>query len=107
MDDPLFAQVKRKLCVSYDDDDTNARIESDIMPNAEQEIKSLLGINDDGFSFEVPGTENMLYVAYCYYDFNDCIDDFESNYASQIARCREKWMVKQYVEEQKASSPDV
>ena len=105
--DALIAQVKRKLRITYDDVDVNARIESDIIPNAEQEVKSLLGINDDTFSFAAPGTENMLYLAYCYYDWNDCVDDFESNYAAQIARCREKWMVRQYVEEQEATAADV
>lgn len=104
MDDRLFSQVKRKLRVTWSDESTDATIRDDIMPNAEQELRSLLGIDDDAFSFADPGAENMLFVAWCYYDWNDCVDDFESNYASQIARCREKWMVRQFAEEKEGAS---
>ena len=106
MSDDLLGKVKRKLCITYVDDDTDNKVK-DIMANAEQELVDLLGIDDARFSFEAPGTENMLYLAWCYYDWNNCIDDFEVNYASQIARCRQKWMVKQYAQEQKAAAPDL
>lgn len=100
----LLDQVKSKLHVTWDDEDSNARIESDIMPTAEQELRSLLGIHDDAFSFVDPGTEHLLYLNYCYYEWHDAADDFEEHYASKIARCREKWMVKQYAEEQEATA---
>ena len=41
----LNEQVRRKLRVTWeDDDDTNARIDNDIIPNAEQDLINLLGI---------------------------------------------------------------
>lgn len=101
----LMEQVRRKLRVTWkDDDDTNARIDSDIIPNAEQDLKNLLGIPaETRFDFAQPGMENILFLNHCWYQWEGALDDFEKNYAAQIARCREKWMVKQYVEEQEAA----
>ena len=98
--DGLFDAVKRKLRVTYDDAETDARIRDEIIPSAIRDLTDLLGIDDDSFDFAEPGTENMLFLAWCYYEWNNAIDDFEANYAGQIARCREKWMVRQYVEGQ-------
>ena len=100
----LKEQVRRKLRVTWSDEDTDDRIDLDIIPAAEQELTDLLGIHTKDFDFGKPGTENMLFLNLCWYMWEGAADDFEKFYASQIARCREKWMVKQYVEEQEASS---
>ncbi|MBQ9785057.1 MAG: hypothetical protein IJW29_06440 [Clostridia bacterium] len=106
MTDTLQKQVRRKLRVTWDNDtDTNARIDDDIIPNAEQDLMSLLGIPEDAkFDFATRGTENYLFLNHCWYQWEGVLDDFEKNYAAQIARCREKWMVKQYVAEQEVSA---
>lgn len=102
-EDPLFEQVKGKLCVTWDDARTDARIRNVIMPSAEQDLRDLLGIDDPEFSFADAGTENILFLAHCYYEWSNAADEFEEHYSSMIARCRRKWMVKQYVEGQKPS----
>lgn len=100
----LFDQVKLKLRVTWDDAATNERIQNVVIPTAEQDLRDLLGIDDITFSFSDPGVENVLFLAYCYYEWNDAGDDFEEHYASKIARCRQKWMVKQYAQEQADAS---
>ena len=97
----------RKLQVTWDDEDTEARI-GEIIANAEQDMRDLLGIPEpnDGvapFDFSKAGMENMLFLNRCWYEREGCLDDFEKNYAMQIGRCRSKWMVRQYAEEQESS----
>ena len=104
MTNELVDQVMRKCHITYSDADVSQRIEEEIMPTAERELRDLLGIHDESFSFAEPGTENLLFLAYCFYEWNDAAEDFENNYARLIGRCREKWMVRQYVEEQEAAT---
>lgn len=97
--------VKDKLHVTYSDLATDRRIESSIMPAAEGDLRSLLGIGEDrdGFTFETEGTvENELFLNHCWYAWNDASDDFEENYAAKIARCRMKWAGVDYAAQQEA-----
>lgn len=98
----LAERVRRKLRITYSDPDTDERVD-DIMEQADADLRGLLGIDDD-FSFEQPGTEQVLFLAYCFYEWNDALDDFGANYATKIAQCRDRWLVKQYVEEEQAAS---
>lgn len=100
----LKDQVRRKLRVTWSDAETDARIDTDIIPNAEQDMMSLLGIHEENYDFAEPGMENVLFLNHCWYQWEGALDEFEKNYAAQIGRCREKWMVKQHAEEQKASA---
>lgn len=99
----LAEQVRRKLRITYSDPDTDERVD-DIMEQADADLRGLLGIDDADFSFEQPGTEQVLFLAYCFYEWNDALDDFGANYATKIAQCRDRWLVKQYVEEEQAAS---
>ena len=47
----LAEQVRRKLRITYSDPDTDERVD-DIMEQADADLRGLLGIDDDGFSFE-------------------------------------------------------
>lgn len=98
----LLEQVKGKLRITWEDAATDARIQNVIMPSAEADLRDLLGIDVEGFDFGEPGQENILFLAHCYYEWNDALDEFEGNYGPQIARCRERWMVRQYAEESQA-----
>lgn len=99
----LTDSVRRKLRITYSDPDTDERI-NDIMGQADADVRGLLGIGDGDFSFEQAGPEQALYLAYCFYEWNDALDDFDANYAEKIAQCRDKWLVSQYVEEKQAAS---
>ncbi len=94
--------VMRKLRITYEDDVVDARVD-DIMAQADADLRRLIGIDDDSFSFEEPGTEQLLFLAFCFYEWNDAADDFGVNYAEKIAQTRQKWMVRRFVEEEEAA----
>jgi len=88
MENPvLFGQVCRKLNITWEDDDTTARIE-EIMESAIPDLKHRLGISDSQFDFSVAGDENTLFKNYCLYEWNHCLNEFFTNYAEMIAQVR-------------------
>jgi len=90
MDNPtLFGQVKRKLNITWEDEDTTARIE-EIIDSAIPDLKHKLGITDEDFDFSVAGTEHNLFLAYCLYEWNHALSEFDDNYSNNIAQCRAK-----------------
>lgn len=95
--DLLLEQVKRKLNVTWDDDDTNSRI-VEIIKNAIPSLKHKLGIFNKDFDFSAEGIENTLFINYCLYEWNHCSNEFDDNYANDIAQTRAIWAVK-YEEE--------
>lgn len=96
MSDRLIEQVKRKLNITWNDEDTNARLE-DIIAAAIPDLKHKLGIADPDFDFSVAGTENTLFLAYCLYEFNHSLNEFDDNYANMIAQTRAKYEVEAYL----------
>ena len=99
----LVDAVKRKLRITYEDADVNARVD-DIMAQADAALRRTLGIDDEAFTFETPGTEQFLYLAFCFYEWNDAGDDFGANYAEKIAQCRDKWLVKKFAENEEGTA---
>ena len=95
MADTLVAQVKRKLNITWDDDDTNARV-NDIINSAIPDLCHMLGIPDNSFDFSIPGPENELFLSYCLYEWNHCLNEFDVNYSRTIARVRAIYEVKHY-----------
>lgn len=94
----LVDKVRRKLRVIYRDDEVDGRI-AEIMEQANLDLRSMLGITDDSFDFDSAGAERALYLAYCFYEWNDALDDFEVNYSDKIAKCRDRWLAVEYVKE--------
>lgn len=94
----LVDKVRRKLRVIYRDDEVDERI-AEIMEQADLDLRSMLGITDSSFDFNGAGAERALYLAYCFYEWNDALDDFEVNYAEKIARCRDRWLAVEYAKE--------
>lgn len=93
MNEALFEQVKRKLNITWEDTDTNARIE-DIIASAIPDLKHKLGIAEPDFDFAQSGVANTLFLAYCFYEFNHAINEFDENYARLIAQERARNEVK-------------
>lgn len=91
----LFAQVKRKLNITWEDDDTTARIE-EIIASAIPDLKHKLGIVEEDFDFSQAGAENNLFKNYCLYEWNHSLPEFDDNYANMIAQCRAKHEVKNH-----------
>lgn len=91
----LTTQVKQKLNITWDDEDTNARVEH-IINTAIPDLTHRLGITDSNFDFSVPGAENALFLAYCLYEWNHSLNEFADNYARMIANVRAVHEVKNY-----------
>lgn len=87
MTETLLSQVKRKLNITWEDADTNARL-NDIIQSAIPALKHKLGIADPNFDFAEPGMENNLFKAYCFYEWNHCLNEFDDNYSNDIAQVR-------------------
>ena len=96
MTERLVAQVKRKLNITWNDEDTISRI-TDIIQSAVPTMKHKLGIADPDFDFSEYGDENTLFLAYCLYEFNHCTNEFDDNYSNLIAQVRAKQDVADYL----------
>lgn len=83
----LIDQVKRKLNITWVDEDTDGRV-ADIMSSAIPVLKHRLGITDTEYDFSQAGPENTLFLALCLYEWNHAANEFWSNYADDIANCR-------------------
>ena len=97
MTDKLIAQVKRKLNITWNDDDTNNRVQ-EIIQSAIPYMIHILGITDPEFDFSEYGVENTLFLAYCLYEWNHATNEFAVNYANIIAQTRAKYEVAYYQE---------
>lgn len=93
----LIEQVKRKLNITWNDEETDKRI-NDIIASAVLVLKHKLGIADADFDFSAPGLENLLFLAYCLYEWNHAAHEFDSNYANELAQCRAIREVSYHVE---------
>ena len=94
MDETLFQQVKRKLNITWTDDDTDNRV-LDIIKQATTVMLHKLGITDVAFDFSKSGIENVLFLAYCLYLYNHAENEFDTNYLSDILQARAIHEVKQ------------
>ena len=94
MSGALFDQVKRKLNITWSDEDTDARIE-DIVSSAEYAMRHKLGTPED-FDFSEVGQENMLFLSYCLYEWNHSANEFDMNYLNDILQLRQKHEVAAY-----------
>lgn len=95
MSERLIEQVKRKLNITWNDEDTNKRL-TDIISVAIPTLIHKLGIADPEFDFSAVGTENILFLAYCLYEYNHCVNEFDDNYKNEIAQVRAKHRVEYY-----------
>lgn len=103
MTDPILKwQVKRKLNITWEDASTDARVE-EIMDSAIPDLIFKLGITDEDFDFSASGMENTLFLAYCLYEWNHALDEFDLNYARTIAQVRAKHEVEQYLNDSEES----
>lgn len=82
--------VKRHLNITWSDSDTDKKV-IDVMLDAEAELNHILGAEIDYF---VPGMERRLYLNYCLYAWNDCLNEFEDAYRKEIIRIRHKHRIK-------------
>lgn len=104
MSEALTLKVKRKLNITWEDADTDARVD-DIMSSVNLWLIHKLGIADADFDFGVPSMECELFLACCLYEWNHIPrDEFEENYKHVIADTRAVHMVAHYRKEQEAAA---
>lgn len=99
----LLNQVKRKLNITWEDDETTTRL-NEIIGSAIPDLIHRLGITDPEFDFSLPGTEHTLFLAYCLYEWNHALNEFDENYSRMIATTRAKYEVKHYLDSEESSN---
>ena len=92
----LYHQVKRKLNITWEDEETTERI-GEIIASAIPDLMHKLGIVDADFDFSLPGIENVLFLNYCLYEWNHAMAEFDLNYERLIAQARAKNDVAYYI----------
>lgn len=96
----LTQQVRRKLNITWNDPETDARV-AQIIDSAIPYLIHKLGITAAEFDFSAPGTENTLFLACCLYDWNHASrDEFEENYHGTIGDVQRQNEVKYYLEQE-------
>ena len=93
----LFIQVKRKLNITWEDKETDERVE-EIIASAIPDLIHRLGISDPNFDFSKAGDEHTLFLNRCWYEWNHVLNEFYENYARMIATVQKKHEVKNYLE---------
>ena len=103
MIEKLLIQVKDKLNITWEDEDTDRRVKK-IIASAIPDLLHRLGITDKDFDFSKDGAENTIFLAYCLYEWNHALNEFEDNYSKMIAQVRAKNEVARYLESEESES---
>lgn len=95
----LLEEVKRKCYITDNSDLTNSRLKN-IVKTALVKVKRMIGVSTT-FDFEEEGNEEelALFLNYCWYDWNDVSNEFNTNYLEDIHSLHSKHEVEQYEEE--------
>ena len=83
----VMAAIKRKLNVTWDDEDTNERLQ-DVVETVSPRLASLVGYPSDHEFTSADGSAWALFLNACLYEFSDAWDDFAGNYAGEILSIR-------------------
>lgn len=87
----LLKELKIKVNVTWEDEDTELRLNS-IIENAKATLDYKLGAEID---YSIPGIEKSLFLNYCMYAYNNCLNEFDKNYLSEIYQIRIKYEIQQ------------
>ena len=83
----INASVRRKLNVTWSDNDTDARI-ADVITKSEATMRRLCDCPADPTTWD--DEDIGLLQDACLYEFSNAMDDFRTNYADAIQSCRLK-----------------
>jgi hypothetical protein len=92
--DEELTRVKRKLNITWDDDETDDKVR-DLMVDAEITLNHKLGAEMDYFS---PGPARQLYQNLLLYMWSDSQDQFDAAYRSEILTVRHQNEVAAFAE---------
>jgi hypothetical protein len=91
----LLDEVKIKLNITWEDPITEFKLRS-IIDDAIVVLNHKLGADVD---YSKNGLEHQLFLNYCLYSYNNCINEFDKNYMNDIYNIRMIYEVKQYEEQ--------
>lgn len=97
--DSLVKQVKNTCNITWEEKSINEKIDS-MIDDAEIALNHKLGAIID---YSKKGMERRLFLNYCLYAWNDCLDEFDKKYMNEIYQIRAIHEVKQYVEKKNKS----
>lgn len=83
----LTEAVRRKLNITWHDDDTDGRI-SDIIATVKPALARTIGIYETDPALTSAGEVAGLLINACFYEWNHALDEFWVNYADDIQRLR-------------------
>lgn len=92
----LFDELKIKLNITWEDDDIDDRIFS-VINDAKKTMDHKLGFEID---YSIAGQEHNLFLNYCMYSWNNCVNEFDNNYRKEIYQIRNIYKVKNHIEKQ-------
>ncbi len=80
-----YDAVRRKLNITWEDDDTEARVR-DVIASVSPALAARCGLESDHLF--VPGEQEWpLFLNACLYEFSNALDDFWTNYGPEVAAC--------------------
>lgn len=85
--DPTIAAVRRKLHVTWTDENTEARLQ-DVVDSVSPRLAALLGLSEDHAFAPSDGSAWGLFLNGCLYEFSDAWDDFVAHYEREIQSSR-------------------
>lgn len=89
MEEILLQLLRNELTITWEDDETNMRLERIIL-NAIPTMNYKLGATID---YSADGMEQNLFINYCVYVYNGCANEFDVNYFNEIMQVRYKYEV--------------
>ena len=91
----LLQELKDKLNITWNEEETNRKLES-IIEDAKLILNYKLGATID---YSEAGLEHNLFLNYCMYVYNNCSNEFDINYLNEIYQIRQKYEVLNYEQE--------
>ncbi len=89
MEETLLQLLRNELTITWEDEETNMRLERIIL-NAIPTMNFKLGASID---YSEDGMEQNLFINYCVYVYNGCANEFDTNYFNEIMQVRLKYEV--------------
>ena len=93
----MLQALKDKLAITWSDNDTDRKLNS-ILNTAKSTLAFKLGLPNN-FTWVANTQEYNLMLNYCFYEWNDAVDEFDDNYANDILQIRMKYEVDDYVKQ--------
>ncbi|MGM9534897.1 MAG: hypothetical protein ACI3VR_06575 [Intestinibacter sp.] len=91
----LVELLKNELLITWEEDETNLKL-TRIVTGGIQALNYKLGAEID---YTESGLEQEVFLAYCVYAYNGCLNEFDEAYQNNIMQIRHKYEVQSYIAE--------